>query len=239
MRENQPKCDRLRWKEVRARLKGAKTGRWRLKHIREQLIRERGCYAAVQGVNKEDQRTEWWRRGKQYVLSQEGVERPDLFTCEVTCSSPAQRHTHLDCKMRITCTQRLLHRTCIYFSSKPGWGIPFAIKITILCGFFSSIHSLFFRFLLHNFPAPVKERSTRTILLCYTCTCTACWVVINVNTGLRSNMLRKRGTAGPSRWSNWEFWAAPELDSWTAHGFTRQHILHFCGRVRSFLFEVK
>lgn len=155
-----------------------------------------------------------------------------------------QTHTDLDCKLRITCT----HTSCctelsFIFFSKPGCGIPFAIKITTLCGFFSFIHSLLFPFFsalkVHDFPALVKQRCTRTIILCYTCTCTACWVVINVNTGLKSNTLRKKGTAGPSHWSNWEFWAAPELGSWNTHGFASQHILNFCGRVGSFLFEVK
>lgn len=185
--------------------------------------------AAVLGVEKQDQRREWWRRGKQHVLPQEGVERSDLFTCKVTCSL---KHTHTVCKMRMTCTHT---GTClIYFSSKTG---------CVVWIFLPSILYFFHLFPVpkaHNFPALVEHLRTRTIPLCCTCTHTACWLVINVNTGPKSNTPRKGVTAGPSHWSNWEFWAAPEPGSWNAYGFASQHILHFCGRVESFpFFEVK
>lgn len=160
--------------------------------------------------------------------------------------SKTQTQTDLNCKMRTTCT----HTGCCtdlsfiflvsldvesHLQSRSQFYVDFFFfrpSILYFFHFFSALK-------VHDFPALVKQRCIRTILLCYTCTCTACWVVINVNTGLNSNMLRKRGTAGPSHRSNWEFWAAPELGSWKTHGFTSQHILNFCGRVGSFLFEVK
>lgn len=143
------------------KVKRGKNRKMKVKAHQRAADKREGGYAAVQGVNKEDQRTEWWRRESSMFCLRKVLKG--------LTSSPVRSLVllqHKDTLVWIVKWESLALKGCcaeLVFIFLVSLDVESHLqsRSQFCVDFFSSIHSLFFRFLLHNFPAPVKERSTR------------------------------------------------------------------------------